>query len=340
MKPKPVSKDKERLASDIASAFKDVGIKDPIAQRAVLAHAGLSSELPASTELPREKVAEDAVASEASLSPDEDSAITSVLPAKPTERVYEIAVTSILPSPAQPRTLSTPDADEELMDSIRVNGVMTPVHVREAGQGRFELIAGHRRWKAVMALGLPMIPALVRKVSDSVAAAQALIDNLVRESLSPYDEARAFQYLIEKCGYLHKEVAAKIGCNRSRITHAMGILELPEPLLSDFFAPGSTMTIRHAEALLPLRNEPGKLDRVARRARVEQWTSERIRDEASRERRFNQGPQVFRLKLKGTKGEKGFEATFRFSRNQIDKLVDVRSGISAITELLSLYEQS
>ncbi|MCS6320448.1 MAG: ParB/RepB/Spo0J family partition protein, partial [Nitrospira sp.] len=96
-------------------------------------------------------------------------------------------------------------------------------------------------------LGHGTIPALVRETSTGQAAAQALIDNLVRKDVSPLEEARAFQALLQRHGYQQIQLAEKVGCHKPRISRALSLLKLPPPVLDILFAPGSDMTSRHAE---------------------------------------------------------------------------------------------
>lgn len=255
---------------------------------------------------------------------------------KVAEQVYEIELSRLVPSPDQPRTVSDPEADHELLESIRQQGVLTPIHVRRIGD-QYEVIAGERRWRASQLLGKETIPALIRTSSNDQAAAQALIDNLVRSDLSPIEEARAFQALLDRHGYQQSQLADRVGCHKSRISRALSMLKLPAPILDIIFAPGSSMTPRHAEALLQCVHEPAKLERLAKQAVKQKWTSERIRSEISRGPRFNQGAECVRITLRGEEGNKGFVASIRWSPNQQDKVEGVRKGIESLLKVLDRY---
>lgn len=352
MRSKPPSKDKQRLQEDIQRALRDVGVRDPIVQRAVLEQAGRlptddQGEAPvsprpttfasegSSRSEPREELR---VQGEDSSSP--STRLTDTVPtAQVTERVYEIPLSLIAPSPHQPRTSSNPVADDELVESIRVNGIWSPIQVRPLGNDRYELIAGHRRWKAAGRAGLTTIPALIRNHSHASAASQALIDNLIREDLSPLEEARAFQSLIQNHGFTQQDLASKIGCDPSRISRAVSVLRLPADVLEEFFATGSPMTIKHAEALLPLLHRPAKLSRLARRAKDEQWSSSRLRESITRTPRVNQGAQNVRIVWKTADGETlGFAGSIRFSRNQLDKVAEIREEAHKILRFLDEVE--
>lgn len=257
-------------------------------------------------------------------------------PGQVAEQVYALPLDRLIPSPDQPRQQVDPIADQELADSIRLHGVLTPIQVRQVGE-QFEVIAGERRWRASRLLGLTTIPALIRETSTDQAAAQALIDNLVRKDLSALEEARAFHALIQRHGYQQYQLADKVGCHKSRISRALSLLKLPPAVLDTLFAPGSEMTSRHAEALLPLLDQLPKMERVARQAVKERWSSERVRHEVARRPRFNQGAQCIRVTLRGEDGSKGVVAAIRWSPNQQDKVESVREGIQQILSVLDRF---
>lgn len=252
------------------------------------------------------------------------------------EQVFEIPVSQIIPSPDQPRSESDPEADQELLESIKHQGVLNPIHVRRVGE-RYELIAGERRWRACELLGKETIPALIRTSSNDQAASQALIDNLIRSNLSPLEEARAFKSLLDRHGYHQSQLAERVGCHKSRISRALSMLKLPSSILDLLFAPGSEMTPRHAEALLPCLHEPAKLERIVKQAVKQRWSSEQIRAEIARGPRFNQGAECVRIQFRGDSGSKGFVATIRWSPNQQDKVEGVRKGIQSLLAILDQY---
>ncbi|MEP6889262.1 MAG: ParB/RepB/Spo0J family partition protein [Nitrospirota bacterium] len=260
------------------------------------------------------------------------------LPGKIAEQVYEIPLEDLVSSPDQPRQVIDAEADQELIESIRQQGVLNPIQVRQVND-KYEVIAGERRWRACKMLGKLTVPALIRATSNDQAAAQALVDNLVRKDLSPLEEARAFQSLLQRHGYQQNQLADKVGCHKSRISRALGILKLPAHVLDVLFASGSTMTARHADALLPLLDQPAKMERITRLAVKQRWSSDDIRAEVDRKPRFNQGAQCIRVTLRGEKGSKGFVAAIRWSPNQQDKVESVRQGIQQILEVLDEYGQ-
>ncbi|WP_111498475.1 MULTISPECIES: ParB/RepB/Spo0J family partition protein [Marinobacter] len=140
----------------------------------------------------------------------------------------DIPVDLIQRSRYQPRRDMDQDALQELADSIRQQGVMQPVVVRPLAEGRFELIAGERRWRATQLAGLDQIPAIIRDVPDEAAIAMALIENIQRENLNPIEEAFALQRLQEEFGLTQAQVAEAVGKSRTTITNLLRLIGLTE----------------------------------------------------------------------------------------------------------------
>jgi ParB family transcriptional regulator, chromosome partitioning protein len=150
----------------------------------------------------------------------------------------------------QPRTEFDPAALQELADSIRAQGVVQPIVVRPLGENKYEIIAGERRWRAAQLAGLADIPALVREISDEVAVAVALIENIQREDLNPLEEAVAFKRLVEDFGMTHQEVADAVGRSRASISNLLRLLEL-NPDVKRHVEQGA-LDMGHARALAAL----------------------------------------------------------------------------------------
>ena len=140
-------------------------------------------------------------------------------------RTLEIA--TIQPGRYQPRHGMDPERLEDLAASIRAQGVIQPIVVREIGRDRYELIAGERRWRAAQKAGLSDIPALVKSVPDQAVVAMALIENIQRENLSPLEEAQALSRLIDEFHLTHQETADAIGRSRAAVSNLLRLLELP-----------------------------------------------------------------------------------------------------------------
>ena len=150
----------------------------------------------------------------------------------------------------QPRRDMDPSALEELANSIKVQGVMQPIVVRPIGGGRFEIIAGERRWRASQQAGLDRIPAMVREVPDEAAIAMALIENIQREDLNPIEEAVALQRLQQEFELTQQQVADAVGKSRVTITNLLRLIALPEEIKT-LLAHGD-LEMGHARALLGL----------------------------------------------------------------------------------------
>jgi len=150
----------------------------------------------------------------------------------------------------QPRRDMDPSALEELANSIKAQGVMQPIVVRPIGGGRFEIIAGERRWRASQQAGLDKIPAMVREVPDEAAIAMALIENIQREDLNPIEEAVALQRLQQEFELTQQQVADAVGKSRATITNLLRLIALPEEIKT--LLSHGDLEMGHARALLGL----------------------------------------------------------------------------------------
>lgn len=150
----------------------------------------------------------------------------------------------------QPRRDMDPTALEELAQSIRLHGVMQPIVVRSIGEGRYEIIAGERRWRASQQAGAETIPAMVRELSDEAAIAMALIENIQREDLNPIEEAVALQRLQQEFSLTQQQVADAVGKSRATITNLLRLIALPDEVKT-LLAHGD-LEMGHARALLGL----------------------------------------------------------------------------------------
>lgn len=150
----------------------------------------------------------------------------------------------------QPRTHMRQEALEDLAESIRTQGVVQPIVVRETATGGFEIIAGERRWRAAQLAGLETIPAVIKDIPDEAVAAVALIENIQRENLNPVEEANAFQRLIEEFGMTHQQVAESVGRSRTGVTNLLRLLGLPDVVRQ--MIDNGDLDMGHARALLAL----------------------------------------------------------------------------------------
>ena len=170
--------------------------------------------------------------------------------ATPVEGAYfaEVPADAVHPNPRQPRQVFDEEALAELVQSIREVGLLQPVVVRPAGEDRYELVMGERRWRAVQAAGLPTIPAIVRQTRDDAMLRDALLENLHRAQLNPLEEAAAYQQLLDDFGCTHEELAGRLGRSRPQVTNTLRLLRL-SPAVQRRVAAG-VLSAGHARALV------------------------------------------------------------------------------------------
>lgn len=153
----------------------------------------------------------------------------------------------------QPRRIIDPAKLQELADSISAQGIVQPVIVREQDDGRYEIIAGERRWRAAQLAGLREVPVVVRDISDQTAQAIALIENIQREDLNPMEEAEALQKLLEDHGMTHQQLADAVGKSRATISNLVRLMDL-HPATKQLLLDGR-IEMGHARALLGLESD-------------------------------------------------------------------------------------
>ena len=168
------------------------------------------------------------------------------------EKVIEVDIDSILPNPEQPRADFNSDALFELSESIKQHGILQPVIVKPSGQN-YVLIAGERRLRAAKMAGLETIPTLIREYNSIYLAELAILENLQREDLNTIEEAIALNKLMVQFQLTHEELGTKIGKSRSYITNSLGLLQLPEEVLSSVV--NGIITPGHARALSKIKDE-------------------------------------------------------------------------------------
>jgi len=167
------------------------------------------------------------------------------------EQVRRVRLTSIIPSPLQPRKDFAEDALRELVDSIRQHGIIQPLIVRRLNGGTHELIAGERRWRAAQELGLADVPVIVRTASDLEVLELSLIENLQRSDLNPIEEAQGYARLRDEFGMKQEDVAQKVGRSRAAVANAMRLLDL-HPQLQTWVAQ-DLLSVGHAKVLLRVK---------------------------------------------------------------------------------------
>jgi len=214
-------------------------------------------------------------------------------PQPPPEQVQHLPVADIVPNPHQPRRRFRPEQLATLACSLRTQGVLQPVLVRPhpAQAGRYELVAGERRWRAARELGWETLPALVRPVADEHLLEAALVENLQREELTPIEEAQAYRALLHRFGYTQEALAGRVGRDRSTIANMMRLLALPLAVQDDL--EGGRLSVGHARSLLALDDPAEQL--AVREAVVARGLSvretERLVKEVRRRRTAAPAPQ-------------------------------------------------
>lgn len=191
-----------------------------------------------------------------------DTLFSDNAPASSESGITTLRISDVEPKGDQPRKDFDTEALSQLADSIAANGVLQPILVRERDGGMYQIIAGERRWRASKMAGLSEIPAIVMEADDLLTAEIALIENLQRENLNPYEEAEAYRALIDSFDLTQEEVSAKIGKSRSAIANSMRLLDLPENI-AVYLRDGS-LTAGHCRALLGLRDKSA-MDTLAKR---------------------------------------------------------------------------
>jgi ParB family chromosome partitioning protein len=180
----------------------------------------------------------------------ETPAVAQVVPA-PEGAVYaELLIADITPNAKQPRTVFDEDALAELVHSIKEIGLLQPIVVRRREGGKFELVAGERRWRASQQAGLTRIPAIIRETADDALLRDALLENLHRSQLNALEEAAAYQQLLDDFGCTQEELSTRIGRSRPQVSNTLRLLKLP-PTVQRRVAAG-VLSAGHARALLGL----------------------------------------------------------------------------------------
>lgn len=204
----------------------------------------------------------------------------------------KIPLEQIQPGRYQPRTYMDQAALQELAASIKSQGLIQPVVVRRLESGKYELIAGERRWRACQIAGLTDIPAVVRDIPDQAAAALSLIENIQRQDLNAIEEANALKRLIDEFGLTHQQTADAVGRSRAAITNQLRLIELPDNLKS--MLERNELTSGHARALLSLKDQKQQ-SRLAERI-VTQQLSVRVTEQLVKQTLETKPTQVLSTK--------------------------------------------
>lgn len=269
------------------------------------------------------------------------SALLSDVPPKleAKEELREVDIDLIDPNPNQPRTIFSEQHLDELTQSIRENGIVQPILLRRKEGGRFQIVAGERRWRAAQRVGMQRVSAIIRDVEDEKLLEIALIENIQRQELNPIEEAAAYQRLMEVLGLTQDEVAKKVGKDRSSVANYIRLLKLPDVVQAMLV--DERLSMGHARALLGLEEEEDQaklaheiIERklsVRETERAVQQKTHRLKDgDGSTQVRIDANIRAAELKLK------------RFLGTQVKILMGAKGGkisieFSSATELDRIY---
>jgi ParB family chromosome partitioning protein len=248
---------------------------------------GLGSLIPQPVMVKTPDAAQDTVSKEAGASA---AQAASAAPSADMVEAYYIPVASIDPNPLQPRKTFGHQELEDLMSSIREHGVLQPITVTRKAGGRYELVAGERRWRASTMVGLPTVPAVIRDAVTDKKLVLALIENVQRQDLNALEEAQAYQQLMDEYGFTQEDVSKQMGKARSTIANTLRLLGLPEEVKNALASGELAAGTARAILALPddaarlaffhkLRSEQGASTReVERRVRQAKGRDEDVRD--------------------------------------------------------------
>jgi ParB family transcriptional regulator, chromosome partitioning protein len=209
------------------------------------------------------------------------AAILSAAPRDEMEELRQLPVDLIAPNPRQPRRQFDEAGLIALADSIRARGIIQPVLVRPLMGGRYELIAGERRWRAARIAEMDVVPAIVRQHDDTESLELAVIENMARQDLNPVEEARACAALVDELSLTREQVGLRVGRSRVAVSNLIRLLELPDEALELLEA--GDLTEGHGRALL-LAGDNAVRRRLAKDAAAEGWSVREL------ERRARSGP--------------------------------------------------
>ena len=194
-------------------------------------------------------------------------------------QVSSLRISLVDPKSDQPRRYFDKEALEELAESIKENGLLQPILVREYAEGRYQIIAGERRFRASKLAGLSEIPAIILDKTDKEVAEISLIENIQREDLNPVEEAMAFKTLATEYGMTQEELSQRVGKSRSAVANSVRLLDLPEAVLAMVAA--KELSAGHARTLLGVK-DPEDMLLLAQRAAEEDLSVRQLEEEVKR----------------------------------------------------------
>jgi ParB family chromosome partitioning protein len=256
--------------------------------------------------------------------------------------LFNCSVDELVPNSDQPRQSFNEQKLKELTESIKSKGIIQPLVVRAVGSGRYQIVAGERRWRAARLAGLKSIPVVVEELSDSEVLEIALIENIQREDLNPLEEAEAYKQLLDKHGLTQEQLSKRVGRQRSTVANSLRLLKLPNDI-QEFLLTGE-IAMGHARALLGVEKESAQralARKVVREALSVRSLEDLVRDKASKsesvkrkhkksglsssQRNLVEGLQRrFGTKIELQTGKKGGKLVIHyFSDQELDHIVEL-----------------
>ncbi|MEO9385850.1 ParB/RepB/Spo0J family partition protein [Chromobacterium phragmitis] len=259
------------------------------------------------------------------------------------DRLSTLPIDSIRPGKYQPRSFMNEAALDELAASIRAQGIIQPLIVRELGLGDYELIAGERRWRASRKAGLAEVPVVIKSVPDEAALAMALIENIQRQELDPIEEAQGIKRLIDEFGLTHESAADAVGRSRSAVSNLLRLLVLPQPLQQMMHE--GQLEMGHARALLslPTVSQLELANEVVRKGMSVREVERRVQQHAAQKttvaaQQKRVDPDVARLEEQVSEAI-GARVSIRHASNGNGKLVIDYASLDELDSLLALLQK-
>ncbi len=257
------------------------------------------------------------------------------------DRIKTLRLDELQPGKYQPRTRMDQVSLEELARSLKVQGVMQPILARSIGKGRYEIIAGERRWRAAKIAGLRELPVVVREVPDSAALAMALIENIQREDLNPLEQATGIHRLINEFKMTHQEAAEAVGRSRAATSNLLRLLNLPQSVQALLY--DGNIDMGHARALLALegRRQEELAKRVAERGLSVRETEKLVQDilnpKTKKSNRLKASRDILRFEEE-LSGKFGTKVEIKPGKKGAGKLVISYANHEHLDDLLSKFK--
>lgn len=236
---------------------------------------------------------------------------------EPQGSVQNLPIEHLAPNPDQPRRDFDPVALTELTRSIERDGIIQPIIVRKAAANTYQIIAGERRWRAAKAAGLKEVPVIVRTADDQQVLELALVENIQREDLNPIELAIAFHRMASELGMSHDQIGNKTGKERTTITNAVRLLQLPQEI-QDMIA-SRRLSAGHARALLKFDEEQIQRE-IASRCVVEGWSVRQIEE-------FTRAKPASQRKAKTKPTDASLDPNVKFAVQELERVLGTRVRI-------------